>query len=65
MPLPDLLHELDFLGRGDRLYDVTPDGQRLALVKLLEEYEGRWEQTNLVVVENWLEELSRLAPRSQ
>ena len=47
---------------SDRVYDVTPDGQRFLLIK---EGAGGNPQTpppSFVVVLNWLEELKRLVP---
>lgn len=48
-------------------YDVTADGKRFILLKSgSTEVPGTVsQQTNLVVVENWFEELKRLAPPSQ
>ena len=47
-------------------YDVTTDGQRFLMMKDVhksnKEKEDTYQQTNLVVVENWFEELKRLAP---
>ena len=45
-----------------RQYDVTADGKRFLMIK-----EGSGDQTtaaqNLVVVQNWMEELERVVPR--
>ena len=48
-------------------YDVTADGQRFLLLKAIEENVEDIEShlTSLVVVENWFEDLQRLAPPAQ
>ena len=43
--------------RGD---DVTPDGQRFLMVREVPQRPGRVSQ--IVLVQNWLEELKRLVP---
>jgi serine/threonine-protein kinase len=44
---------------GARHYDISPDGQRFLMIK---ESEKQAPLTELIVVENWFEELKRLAP---
>jgi len=58
---PEVLFEADYSFLG---YDVSSDGQRFLIVKPVETEEVA-EQTMLVVVDNWFEELNRLAPRSE
>ena len=41
-------------------FDVSPDGQRFLLMK--ETQAEALEDTQLIIVENWFEELDRLAP---
>ena len=43
-----------------RAYDVTPDGQRFLMVRAVEQPPARI--TQMVLVQNWLEELKRLVP---
>jgi serine/threonine-protein kinase len=45
-----------------RYYDIHPDGKRFLMIKDVEE-KGESSITELLVVENWFEELKRLAPR--
>jgi hypothetical protein len=41
-------------------YDISPDGQRFLMIKVVEEEEGPQGQINVVL--NWFEELKRLVP---
>jgi len=69
---PEVLFTGDFLGFGLSLprpdYDVSPDGQRFLMLKDalvgIEAELPESQQTLLVVVDNWFEELNRLAPPS-
>jgi serine/threonine protein kinase/Tol biopolymer transport system component len=45
-----------------RNYDVSPDGQRFLMIKEGEEKAGTSARTELILVENWFEELKRLVP---
>ncbi len=45
-------------------FDVSPDGQQFLMTKSADQTDQINEQTTLVVVENWFEELNRLAPPS-
>jgi hypothetical protein len=58
---PRLLFEGPFRTDGpSRSYDVAPDGQRFLMVQ-----EVQWPQaqvSQMVLVQNWVEELKRLAP---
>lgn len=47
-------------GRGTRMYDVSPDGQRFLMIRDAGELRGVPPQ--IIVVQNWLEELKRLVP---
>jgi len=49
-------------GAGRPNWDISSDGQRFLLLNLSQE--GTATSTSLVVVENWFEELKRLAPPS-
>lgn len=55
---PRLVFETDFLDTPGRSYDVSPDGQRLLVVKKAQQ-PGR---TKIHIVHNWFEELKRLVP---
>ncbi|MHC4070830.1 MAG: protein kinase domain-containing protein [Planctomycetota bacterium] len=46
---------------SSRNYDIHPDGKRFLMIKKVEE-EEEVPVTELIVVENWFEELKRLAP---
>ena len=45
-------------------YNLSPDGQRFLMMKDAEDSEQLREDVHLRVVENWFEELNRLAPPS-
>ena len=47
-------------GNPSRTYDISPDGQRLLMVK--ESGGGSAAPASLVVVQHWLDELKRLVP---
>jgi eukaryotic-like serine/threonine-protein kinase len=58
---PRLLFEGPFRTDGPfRGYDVTPDGQRFLMVREVEQPSSR--VTQMVLVQNWVEELKRTAP---
>ena len=50
-----------YRARNGRMYDIAPDGQRFLMVKQLETSEGGL-VNHVILVENWFEELKRLAP---
>ncbi len=51
------------LGAGNRRMAVSPDGQRfLLLTNAVEETDGEATQPQVIVVQNWFEELRRLVP---
>ncbi|MCH7805236.1 MAG: serine/threonine-protein kinase [Acidobacteria bacterium] len=43
-------------------YDISPDGQRFLLIKEAEQTEETATRTELIIVQNWFEELKRLVP---
>ena len=45
-----------------RNYDISPDGQRFLMIKESGETEQTPAPTQLIVVQNWFEELKRLVP---
>ena len=45
-----------------RMYDVSPDGQRFLMMKDAELKDGATAAPQLVVVQNWFQELERLVP---
>ncbi len=49
-----------FVTGGARRYDVSPDGQRFLMLTEAGAELGRTPQ--IIVVQNWFEELKRLAP---
>jgi hypothetical protein len=51
---PQLVFETDHIGTAGRDYDVSPDGQRLLVVKRTHEPV----RTRIHVVQNWFEELT-------
>jgi len=55
---PRLVFETDFVDSNGRSYDVSPDGQRLLVVKRTREPT----RTKLHVLHNWFEELERRVP---
>jgi hypothetical protein len=59
---PRLLFEKPECGGGYplRAYDLSPDGQRFLMVK--DEQRKPSPVTEMVLVQNWFEELKRLAP---
>ena len=47
-------------GRG-RMYDIAPDGQKFLMIKPEDAAEGGTRE-NVVLIQNWFEELKRLVP---
>ena len=66
--IPSVLFAGDYLGIGNRpSYDIATDGRFLMMKSAdarLEPEFSESQQTSLVVIENWFEELNRLAPPS-
>ncbi len=57
---PDVVFEGPYFGAGGgRSYDVSPDGERFLMIK---DVGGSAATPQIIIVENWLEELKRLAP---
>ena len=48
-------------GAAAATFDISPDGQRLLMIRPIKESEASG-TTNLIVVQNWFEELKRLVP---
>ena len=55
--------EYDY-GFADPHWDISSDGQQFLMMKQVGQPERQFEDTQLVVVENWFKELNRLAPPS-
>jgi serine/threonine-protein kinase len=64
--LPSVLFTGDYATPGPQVanYDISPDGQRFLMMKNSAESEQTVASTQLIVVDNWFEELNRLAPPS-
>ena len=62
---PEVLIERESDLRPYESYDVSPDGQRFLIMKPVDDANEISEETTLVVVENWFEELNRLAPPAE
>ena len=62
--IPRVLFTGNYWGaaNSEPTYDLAPDGQRFLMLKSTEATEQSSDQTLLVVVENWFEELKRLVP---
>jgi len=59
---PEVLFAGSYAGFGGRPnWDVSPDGQRFLMIKNAVQT-GEDEQTSIAIVDNWFEELKRLAP---
>lgn len=58
---PEVLFEGSYAVVIGRMYDVSPDGQRFLMVKPAETTEGD-ARNDVVLVQNWFEELERLVP---
>ena len=62
---PEVLFEGDYLapvGLGNRPYDLTPDGDRFVMIKTGVATSDTGESPQIVLVQNWVEELKRLVP---
>ena len=60
---PQVLFEFAMLlsGGGDRPYDIAPDG-RFLIIRSGQAEAGGGAASNLILVQNWTEELKRLVP---
>ena len=56
---PEVLIETPYplFSGNDRTYDIHPDGQRFLMVK-----EASTADREIILIENWFEELQRLVP---
>ena len=62
---PEVLFETQYrYGRSERTYDLHPDGQRFLMVKDAPPADdsGASAQPQIILIENWFEELKRLVP---
>ena len=61
--VPEVLFEQQYyFFRGDRTYDVAPDGQRFLMIKEVDTADPTAGQRQIVLIENWFDELERLVP---
>ena len=59
---PQVLVGSDFsLTPGNQPYDIAPDG-RFVILRAAQDGSSRGRSTNLIVIQNWFEELKRLVP---
>ncbi len=57
---PEVVLEGDYyLAAGGPNYDVSPDGEQFLMIKQVQDASAT---SQIIVVQNWLEELERLAP---
>ena len=61
---PELLVPGNFLYGGRPSWDISPDGQRFLMLQAVGQSAPEVGQTSIVFVDNWFEELNRLAPPS-
>ena len=59
---PEVLFSGQYVVDFQSVYDIGPDGQRFLMMKETDLVEPHTGLQQLVVVENWFEELKRLAP---
>ena len=60
---PEVVFEGQYFGeQGGRAYDVSPDGERFLMIKPVESMSIT---SQIIIVQNWFEELNRLAPPSE
>ena len=55
-------NEAQYLSRGPREYDIHPDGQRFLMIKQAPQTEEASARAEIILVQNWSEELKRLVP---
>jgi serine/threonine-protein kinase len=63
--IPTVMFSTPEYAIGNLGYSVSPDGQRFLVPKPLSASADDAQQASLVVVENWFEELKRLAPTAE
>ena len=59
---PEVLFEGAYLRGGGVTYDLSPDGQRFLMVKSGSAAGDETAPAELILVQNWFEELKRLVP---
>ena len=60
---PEVVFEGNYyLAPGGPNYDVSPDGERFLMIK---QVQSASTTPQIIIVENWLEELKRLAPAAE
>jgi len=59
---PAVLIEGDYVAGPGRTYDVSPDGRRFLMLRDLESDAGEPSSHQIILVQNWFEELKRLVP---
>ncbi|MEE8094154.1 MAG: protein kinase, partial [Gammaproteobacteria bacterium] len=60
---PEVMFEGDYIiEQGGPNYDVSPDGERFLMIKQIEDASAT---SQIIVVQNWFEELKRLAPPAE
>jgi serine/threonine-protein kinase len=62
---PELLFRGEYGFGGSPNWDISSDGQRFLMMKVEEQAEQESGETALIVVNNWFEELNRLAPAAE
>ena len=60
--IPRVLFEAQYLSGGPRTYDIHPNDQRFLMIKQAPRTEESSAPTQLILVQNWSEELKRLVP---
>ena len=60
---PQVVFEGPYVGGGGRSYDVSANGQRFLMIKDASATSDTSTPPQLIIVQNWLEELKRLVPR--
>jgi len=58
---PEVIFTGNYAVSVGRMYDIHPDGERFLMVKPVETTEGG-ARNDVVLVQNWFEELERLVP---
>ena len=60
--IPEVLFTGIYAERVGRMYDVHPDDGRFLMIKAVSGAEGEGDPPQVVLVQNWFEELKRLVP---
>ena len=61
---PEVLFAGDYITNNQPSWDISSDGQRFLMMKLPSQT-GVSDETSIAVVNNWFEELNRLAPAAE